>query len=50
MLHYCKKCSRVVENSDNVKDYRCDYCNSITYPVPEKYWLDGLDFMISNES
>ena len=44
MLKYCKKCGRVVSESE-----KCDYCNSITYPVPEKYWLDGLDFLITNE-
>lgn len=45
MLHYCKKCGRVVLDSK-----KCSYCDSQTYPVPEKYWLDGLDFLISNES
>lgn len=50
MLHYCKKCGRVIKNSNKIKEFKCDYCNSLTYPVPEKYWLDGLDFLISNES
>ena len=45
MLHYCKKCGRVVLDSK-----KCSCCDSQTYPVPEKYWLDGLDFLISNES
>ena len=48
MLHYCKKCGRVV--AINNDDKSCDCCDSQTYPVPEKYWLDGLDFLISNES
>ncbi len=51
-LHYCKKCGRVVEiYTDKVgrKDDTCDYCKSKVYPVPEKYWLDGLDFLITNE-
>ena len=48
MLHYCKKCGRVV--AINNDDKSCDCCNSQTYPVPEKYWLDGLDFLITNES
>ena len=48
MLHYCKKCGRVVEI--NTQDITCDCCKSTVFPVPEKYWLDGLDFLISNES
>lgn len=48
MLHYCKKCGRVV--AINNDDKSCDCCSSQTYPVPEKYWLDGLDFLITNES
>lgn len=43
-LHYCKKCGRIILDCET-----CDYCKSYTYPVPEKYWLDGLDFLISNE-
>lgn len=50
MLYYCEKCGRVVENSNNDPNYKCDYCKSQVYPVPEKYWLDGLDFLITNES
>ena len=52
MLHYCKKCGRVVEiapDKTGYKDDTCDYCKSKVYPVPEKYWLDGLDFLITNE-
>lgn len=45
MLQYCKKCGRIVLDSQT-----CSCCNSQTYPVPEKYWLDGLDFLIDNES
>ena len=48
MLHYCKKCGRIVEI--NTQDITCDCCKSTVFPVPEKYWLDGLDFLISNES
>lgn len=48
MLHYCKKCGRVVEREAQ-DDKTCDYCKSKVYPVPEKYWLDGLNFLISNE-
>lgn len=53
-LHYCKRCGRVVERNPEDKkpgdrNYKCDYCNSDVYPVPEKYWLDGMDFLITNE-
>lgn len=51
-LHYCKKCGRVVNikpDKTGYKDDTCDYCKSKVYPVPEKYWLDGLDFLITNE-
>ena len=50
MLFYCKKCGRIVKNSENEKDYKCDCCQSLTFPVPERYWLDGLDFLITNDS
>lgn len=42
---YCKKCGRVVQDSKN-----CDCCQSPIYKVPGKYWLDGMDFIITNES
>lgn len=51
-LHYCKKCGRVVEIKPDKTghiDDTCDYCKSKVFPVPEKYWLDGLDFLITNE-
>lgn len=51
-LHYCKKCGRVVEvapDKTGYMDMTCDHCNSTVYPVPEKYWLDGLDFLMTNE-
>lgn len=47
MLHYCKKCGRILSHPNGEN---CSFCKSILYPVPEKYWLDGLDFLISNES
>ena len=47
MLHYCKKCGRVLSHPNGEN---CSFCKSVLYPVPEKYWLDGLDFLISNES
>lgn len=45
MLMYCKKCGRVVQDASI-----CDICGTNTYKVPEKYWLDGLDFLISDDS
>lgn len=44
-LMYCKKCGRVVQDSKN-----CDCCQSPIYKVPEKYWLEGLDFLITDDS
>lgn len=44
-LMYCKKCGRVVQDSKN-----CDCCQSPIYKVPEKYWLNGLDFLITDDS
>lgn len=44
MLMYCKKCGRIVKDAKI-----CDVCNSTTYPVPEEYWWDGLDFLINPE-
>lgn len=49
-LYYCKRCGRIVENSKSSPDYKCDCCTSATYPVPEKYWLDGLNFLIDKKS
>lgn len=44
MLMYCKKCGRLIQDSDE-----CDICHSIMYEVPEKYWLAGLNFAISDK-
>lgn len=51
-LHYCKKCGRIVERKTDKTGYKndsCDYCKSKVYPVPEKYWYNGLDFLVTNE-
>ena len=45
MLMYCKRCGRVVQDLE-----KCDICNSVTYKVPEKYWLNGKNFLINNQS
>ena len=42
MLMYCKKCGRTIMDAK-----KCDICNSITYPVPEKYlliWKGEIDY------
>lgn len=28
---------------------KCDYCKALVYPVPEKYWLNGVNCLISAE-
>lgn len=52
-LHYCKRCGRVVERNEHNRaedgNYKCDSCHYNVYPVPEKYWLDGLDYLITKE-
>ncbi len=40
VVRYCKKCGRVAHFYTSEV---CDFCKSITLPVPEKYWLDGTD-------
>ena len=42
MLMYCKKCGRIIMDAK-----KCDICNSIIYPVPEKYlliWKGEIDY------
>lgn len=43
MLHYCKKCGRILQNSWGDENYKCDCCKAITFPVPEKYLLEGFN-------
>jgi len=40
MLHYCKKCGRLIQNSWNEETFYCDCCKTITNPVPIEF-LDG---------
>lgn len=49
MLHYCKKCGRILENSWDDEILKCDCCKSITYPVPEKYLLEGFDIAFKDK-
>ena len=44
MLHYCKKCGRILQQyKGDIRGYKCDCCQSVTYPVPQKYLLEGFD-------
>lgn len=49
MLYYCKKCGRILQNNWDDPNYKCDCCKSATFPIPEKYWLNGLNFLINDE-
>ena len=39
-LYYCKRCGRLIQNSWNDVNFRCDCCQAITSPVPVDF-LDG---------
>lgn len=45
MLHYCKKCGRIIEidTYDIRKNYKCDCCNSIVEPIPNMFLDEDLD-------
>ena len=50
MLHYCKKCGRILQQyKGDVRGYKCDCCKSTTCPVPEKYLLEGFDIAFKNK-
>ena len=36
MLHYCKKCGRIVSYSEDYEKI-CDFCYSPVYPIPEEF-------------
>ena len=48
-MHYCRKCGRVVVVDESAGPHSCDYCRSVTYPVPEKYMYEGHSSIILNE-
>lgn len=50
MLHYCKKCGRIAQESYTHKEQKCDCCKSIMFPVPEKYLLEGFDIAFKDDS
>jgi len=39
MLCYCKKCGRIVQESENEIIQICDYCQSELYYVPDKFLI-----------
>lgn len=50
MLHYCKKCGRILQQyQGDVREHKCDCCKSDTYPVPEKYLLEGFDIVFKDK-
>ena len=50
MLHYCKKCGRILQQyKGDVRGCKCDCCKSTTYPVPEKYLLEGFDIAFKDK-
>lgn len=49
MLHYCKKCGRILQNSWCDEILKCDCCKSTTYPVPGKYLLEGFDIAFKDK-
>ena len=49
MLHYCNKCGRILQNSWGDEILKCDCCQSVTYPVPEKYLLEGFDIAFKDD-
>ena len=45
MLHYCKKCGRIIEINiyDKRNNFNCDCCNSIVTPIPNVFLDEDLD-------
>lgn len=45
MLHYCKKCGRIIEIDiyDKRNNFNCDCCNSIVRPIPNIFLDKDLD-------
>lgn len=45
MLHYCKKCGRIIEIDiyDRRNNFNCDCCNSIVRPIPNIFLDKDLD-------
>lgn len=49
MLHYCKKCGRIAQESYTQKEQKCDCCKTIMLPVPEEYLLEGFDIAFKDK-
>lgn len=49
MLHYCKKCGRIAQESYTKKEQLCDCCRAIMYPVPKEYLLEGFDIAFKDK-
>ena len=45
MLHYCKKCGRIIEINiyDKRNNFNCDCCNGIVIPIPNIFLDEDLD-------
>lgn len=49
MLHYCKKCGRIAQESYTQKEQKCDCCKTTMLPVPKKYLLEGFDIAFKDK-
>ena len=49
MLHYCKKCGRLILRSGIYGEPICDRCQSVVYPVPQEFLVDGTDFIMKKD-
>ncbi|MBQ4523302.1 MAG: IS1 family transposase [Lachnospiraceae bacterium] len=49
MLHYCKKCGRIAQESYTQKVQKCDCCETIMLPVPPKYLFEGFDIAFKDK-
>ena len=49
MLYYCNRCGFVRELFDSDGKV-CSFCKNSFAPVPEKYWLDELDFLMDSRN
>lgn len=48
-LYYCKKCGRLIQNSWNDEEFRCDCCQTITNPVPSELLDKDLDCFFKDD-
>lgn len=52
MLHYCKKCGRIIEidTYDIRKNFNCDCCNSTIEPIPNIFLDEDLDCCFKDDN